>query len=66
MSPFEAAEIAFERAVNSDEVASARNLEEILGGNGEWTAERAYMVWVTEMDRLGFAEYTEEGISGTT
>lgn len=60
MSPFEAAEIAMSRAVASPEVAEARKLEAILGGSGEWAAERAFGVWQAEMAALGFAEYASD------
>ncbi len=56
MSAFEAAEIAMEKAINSDRVASAKNLESILGGNGEYTGDVAFEIWQTEMAALGFAE----------
>ena len=60
LTPFAAAEIAYERAIKSDEVAGARKLEGILGGNGEWTAEVAFAQWQAEMAALGFPEYNDE------
>lgn len=58
--PFAAAELAMERAMESEEVKGAQKLESILGGNGEYTSEVAFQVWQTEMANLGFAEYANE------
>ena len=56
MTPFEAAEIAMDKALASEEVASAKRLEKILGGNGQWTTHRAFEVWRSEMISLGFED----------
>jgi hypothetical protein len=56
LSPFEAAEIAFDKALANDRVASAQRLETILGGNGEYSAHVAFELWQQEMTTLGFAK----------
>ena len=60
MTPFEAAELAFDKAVQSERVAGAQRLEAILEGNGEYTSDVAFEVWQAEMNELGFAEYASD------
>lgn len=57
LTPFAAAELAFDRALASDEVLGAQRLEAVLGGNGEYTADVAFEIWQREMTDLGFVEY---------
>ena len=56
LSAFEAAEIAMDRAMTSERVRQAKALTEILGGNGDYTAEVAFEVWQAEMVEMGHAE----------
>ena len=56
MTAYEAAEIAMAKAIQDERVTGARKLEDILGGNGEYTADLAYEVWAEEMTAMGFAD----------
>jgi hypothetical protein len=60
MTPFEAAELAFDQAIASERVTGAQQLEAILGGNGEYTADVAFEQWQQSMTELGFAEYAND------
>lgn len=57
LSPFEAAEIAFDKVVSSERVAKVQQLESILSGNGEYATDVAFELWQSEMVALGFADH---------